>query len=96
MPITLVGLAVQSVGLDTGVLVGGLTLAFATQTVLGWMKITSLQVDVKGLRNDMGELQNLHPRKGNPGERLHDPEQFCPNPKCLTHVDPHSRAKRDS
>ncbi len=60
---------------DGNVLAGGLALAFATQTVVGWMKITSLEgkvqrlgEDVKGLDKD---FDRLHPRQSNPGHRTH-------------------------
>ncbi|KKL25537.1 hypothetical protein LCGC14_2404290 [marine sediment metagenome] len=49
MPIILVGLVADAVAVDTGVLVGGIILAFATQTIAGWMKLTSLQRDVGSL-----------------------------------------------
>ena len=76
MPIILVGLVADAVAVDTGVLVGGIILAFATQTIAGWMKITSLQRDVGSLSDDVQELQVLHPRQGNPGQRMHDPKQW--------------------
>lgn len=69
------GLVADGVSVDTGVLVGGIVLAFATQTIAGWMKLTSLQRDVGGLHEDVVELQVLHPRQGNPGHRGHEPQQ---------------------
>ncbi len=71
-----VWLVADGVAIDTGVLAGGIILAFATQTVIGWMKLTSLQRDVGGLRGDMDELQVLHPRQGNPGSRIHSLPQY--------------------
>ena len=69
-------LITNGVSIDMGVLVGGMVLAFATQTVAGWMKITSLQRDVGSLADDIQELQVLHPRQGNPGRRVHSLKQY--------------------
>ncbi len=60
---------------DGNVLAGGLALAFATQTVIGWMKIESLKGTVQRLVDDVKDLDEdfdrLHPRQSNPGHRSH-------------------------
>lgn len=67
----LVWLTSHGVAVDSDVLVGALALAFVTQTILGWMKITSLEGKVKGLQAGIEELQDIHPRRGNPGPLSH-------------------------
>ena len=64
----------------------GLVLAFVTQAVASWVGIAGLKTEITGLCDDMKELQELHPRKGNPGERRHDPQQFCLNSSCLSKI----------
>ena len=63
--------------IDGNMLAGGLALAFATQTVVGWMKITSLEEKVERLGEDVKDLDadfdRLHPRQANPGHREHLP-----------------------
>ncbi len=49
----------------------GLGLAFVSQTVLGWMKLTALETKLKHCCDDIRELQVIHPRKANPGGRSH-------------------------
>ena len=63
--------AVLVAHVDGDVLLVGIALAFVSQTVIGWMKLTSLEGSVKGLRADMKEMQDLHPRQQNPGHREH-------------------------
>ncbi len=60
----------------------GLTLAFVTQAVASWMMNIATKQQVSGLVDDIVELQDLHPRQGNPGELTHDVKQFCNNPDC--------------
>lgn len=49
----------------------GLGLAFVSQTVLGWMKLTALETKLRDCCDDIKELQVIHPRKTNPGGRSH-------------------------
>lgn len=51
-------------------------IAIVGQAVAMWVNVSVLRRDVK-------ELLELHPRSTNPGKRIHDPHQFCPNPECL-------------
>ncbi|KKM56506.1 hypothetical protein LCGC14_1551520 [marine sediment metagenome] len=64
----LVWLTAQATGIDTGALLGALTLAFVGQSILGWMKISRLEDTVKKLDKD---FDRLHPRQKNPGHRMH-------------------------
>ena len=63
--------------IDANVLYGGVALAFVSQTVIGWMKITSLEGKVQRLGDDVKDLDadfdRLHPRQSNPGHRSHLP-----------------------
>ncbi len=68
----------------------GLVLAFVTQAVASWVANAGLKAKVSRLCEDMKELHALHPR-GNPGERIHDAKQFCPNPECLMKRERHGK-----
>ena len=57
-------------------LAAGFALFCLTQTILFWIKLAGIEakVDVKlqDLYHHLNELQELHPRRGNPGEPKHD------------------------
>ena len=57
-------------------LAGGFALFCLTQTVVTWLKVAKLETLVetktRDLYHHLTELQELHPRRGNPGAPEHD------------------------
>ena len=46
-----------------------------SQTILVWLKVASMEAKVQGIFHQLDELQELHPRRGNPGSPEHDGEE---------------------
>ncbi len=57
----------------------GAAAAFAafclSQTLLVWLKVAGMEAKIEGIFHQLTELQELHPRQGNPGAPEHNGEE---------------------
>lgn len=58
------------------VVASGFALFCLTQTIITWLKVARMEATIeakfKDLYHHLTELEELHPRRGNPGDLEHD------------------------
>ena len=43
-----------------------------SQTLLVWLKVAGMEANIRAIFHQIDELQELHPRTGNPGHLTHE------------------------